>query len=197
MEREDFYRALCSTDNALMHHGILKQKWGQRNGPPYPLNRSDYSAAEKKAMRTQKKLEKKTAKAEKTQQKADRLKEASQKTREELEKEISDIELMNKYNRVLNESVRLSKEYNELTKKGDKAVNKALKNSTTNALSSITQNALTKIGNKAVDSAIDKMFGKEATKTKYDVTEIFNEVTGADGKVTKTHTKTQKHSENK
>jgi hypothetical protein len=193
MEREDFYRALCSTDNALMHHGILKQKWGQRNGPPYPLNRSDYSAAEKKAMRTQKKLEKKTAKAEKTQQKADRLKEASQKTREELEKEILDIELMNKYNRVMNESVRLSKEYKELTKKGDKA----LKNSTTNAMSTITQNALTKIGNKVIDSAIDKMFWKEATKIKYDVTEIFNEVTGTDGKTTRMYTTTRKHSENK
>ena len=36
-------------DNYLMHHGIPKMKWGVRNGPPYPLKPSDYSAAEKKA----------------------------------------------------------------------------------------------------------------------------------------------------
>ena len=31
------------------HHGILGQKWGQKNGPPYPLDASDHSASEKKA----------------------------------------------------------------------------------------------------------------------------------------------------
>lgn len=34
--------------NYLMHHGILGQKWGKRNGPPYPLNQSQKSKAEKK-----------------------------------------------------------------------------------------------------------------------------------------------------
>ena len=33
----------------LIHHGILGQKWGRLNGPPYPLSKSDYSASEKKA----------------------------------------------------------------------------------------------------------------------------------------------------
>ena len=31
------------------HHGVLGQKWGQKNGPPYPLDASDHSASEKKA----------------------------------------------------------------------------------------------------------------------------------------------------
>ena len=33
----------------LCHHGILGQRWGRRNGPPYPLDAGDHSASEKKA----------------------------------------------------------------------------------------------------------------------------------------------------
>ena len=35
--------------NELYHHGIKGQKWGKRNGPPYPLDVSDHSESEKKA----------------------------------------------------------------------------------------------------------------------------------------------------
>ena len=37
--------------NYLQHHGIEGQKWGVRNGPPYPLRPSDYSKAELKNVR--------------------------------------------------------------------------------------------------------------------------------------------------
>lgn len=33
----------------LAHHGVAGQKWGQRNGPPYPLDEKAHSASEKKA----------------------------------------------------------------------------------------------------------------------------------------------------
>ena len=33
----------------LGHHGILGQKWGKLNGPPYPLGEGDHSAGEKSA----------------------------------------------------------------------------------------------------------------------------------------------------
>ena len=36
-------------NNELYHDGIKGMKWGVRNGPPYPLDKRDYSAAEKKA----------------------------------------------------------------------------------------------------------------------------------------------------
>ena len=39
-----------TSSNNLAHHGILGQKWGKRNGPPYPLRAGDRSVAEKKAM---------------------------------------------------------------------------------------------------------------------------------------------------
>lgn len=32
----------------LVHHGILGQEWGKKNGPPYPLDDEDHSAKEKK-----------------------------------------------------------------------------------------------------------------------------------------------------
>lgn len=37
-----------NTTNELYHHGILGQKWGKRNGPPYPLGVSDRSSTETK-----------------------------------------------------------------------------------------------------------------------------------------------------
>ena len=60
--------------NYLMHHGILGQKWGQQNGPPYPLDSNKHSASEKKAgwmkslkekSETKKKAKKKKAALEK------------------------------------------------------------------------------------------------------------------------------------
>lgn len=41
------YQIIRETD--LFHHGILGQKWGKQNGPPYPLDAKDHSSSEKKA----------------------------------------------------------------------------------------------------------------------------------------------------
>lgn len=39
----------------LSHHGILKQKWGVRHGPPYPLGGGDYSPSQRKAISNKRK----------------------------------------------------------------------------------------------------------------------------------------------
>lgn len=42
------WKPTVSSDE-IWHHGILGQKYGKRNGPPYPLDASDHSAKEKAA----------------------------------------------------------------------------------------------------------------------------------------------------
>lgn len=39
------------TSEGLYHHGILGQKWGVMNGPPYPLGAGEHSPAERKHMK--------------------------------------------------------------------------------------------------------------------------------------------------
>lgn len=43
------YYMIAPTGSDLYHHGILGQKWGRKNGPPYPLGSGDHSTSEKKA----------------------------------------------------------------------------------------------------------------------------------------------------
>lgn len=42
-------------DTYLSHHGILGQRWGTRNGPPYPLKGGDYTRTEWKALKSARK----------------------------------------------------------------------------------------------------------------------------------------------
>lgn len=60
MERTEFYSALYDSNNYLEHHGVDGQKWGKRNGPPYPLN-SEGKADLIKQREAEKKREKKEA----------------------------------------------------------------------------------------------------------------------------------------
>lgn len=44
----NIYGQLVAEDTELYHHGIKGQKWGERNGPPYPLDSADKSPSEKR-----------------------------------------------------------------------------------------------------------------------------------------------------
>ena len=45
----NIYNPYVRRELELYHHGINGQKWGVRNGPPYPLGEGDHSAREEKA----------------------------------------------------------------------------------------------------------------------------------------------------
>lgn len=45
----NIYNPYVRQEFELYHHGVAGQKWGKRNGPPYPLAASAHSASEKKA----------------------------------------------------------------------------------------------------------------------------------------------------
>lgn len=42
------YYVICPQTTDLTHHGILGQKWGVKNGPPYPLGGGDYTVTEQR-----------------------------------------------------------------------------------------------------------------------------------------------------
>lgn len=45
----NIYNPYVRHELELYHHGVAGQKWGKKNGPPYPLSASAHSASEKKA----------------------------------------------------------------------------------------------------------------------------------------------------
>lgn len=77
--------------NYLMHHGILGMKWGERNGPPYPLGDKMHSAAEKaagwrKSLKDKSEAKKKAKKKQAALEKARQTRAANEKQKK-LEKE--------------------------------------------------------------------------------------------------------------
>ena len=45
----NYYNPYVREELMLYHHGVLGQRWGKKNGPPYPIAPGAHSAAEKRA----------------------------------------------------------------------------------------------------------------------------------------------------
>ena len=115
-------------DLYLQHSGILNQRWGVRNGPPYPLKPSQYSAAEKRAMKKEQKASVKAAKKErkdslnkslKTYEKDSKKKGKTVKIRYKNTREMTDEELD-----AANKRLRAENEYNRYISDRQKAAKK-------------------------------------------------------------------------
>lgn len=105
----------------LYHHGISGQKWGKRNGPPYPLDDDDHSAAEKKA-----------AKAEKIEQKRQKYIKRNLEANEKLSQESKKKEDKNrkKYEKTGKEKFLNKAEYEKNVQAAYKSMEKYIKNMT-------------------------------------------------------------------
>ena len=137
------------SSNYLIHHGVEGQKWGDRNGPPYPLDKSKYSAKEKRAL---KKANKEEIKRRKNINRNRRL--------------LSDDEIK-KYNKRLEEEEQLNKNLinDNAVERGKAATNKFLSSTGSKVLTTVAVPTVIWGGSKAVGKIIgDPSIGNQIWK---------------------------------
>lgn len=132
------YYAIINNPNELYHHGRLGQKWGERNGPPYPLSRGQLSLGgyiqkrkAKKAAETEQKKEvaQKQAEEAKRRHDADKEKVLRSGSASEVLKyqgELTNQELQNAVNRINLESQLRNYSAKEIKRNMDK-INQIMK----------------------------------------------------------------------
>lgn len=123
--------------NELYHHGRLNQRWGVRNGPPYPLSRSTVREAygSKRKAKKQEKIEREAA-AKREAEEKEKARKAADKDR--VLREGSATEVLQYKNELtpqqLNEALQRIRYINQLTEiskseveKGWKAIDDVMK----------------------------------------------------------------------
>ena len=150
----------------LYHHGILGQKWGQRNGPPYPLSYGSHSVRERLRLgkygitrpKKEKVLSKETPKPETSNHAKSGAsgkpasKSVKDMTYEELQQEVNRLALEKRYN-------DLMREYNSGNNQKKKhRVLRSIGRVVAKPLTEVTQEAL-KIGIKRATNSVARSMG--------------------------------------
>ena len=149
----------------IIHHGIENQRWHHRNGPPYPLDNSQRSVAERKAN-----PESDSSKGEAPSQKPNYRPKKERETRTNSRKlkrrevkRLTDAELSRRSSRLESEKryLELQNDVEYKTRPVKMALNSALREAGKKALTNIATDVFTALGQKA----ITKMFhGKNYTE---------------------------------
>lgn len=132
----------------LQHHGILGQRWGKRNGPPYPLSRSKKSTKEKR-------LEKKAPRT-----KEEILKNPTPRELSQIKDELSNTELQTALQRI-NMDKQLSKLIESETKSGFDTIDNLMKK-----LSKVNTWTETSLKSYNLINQIIEIFDKSGSKNK-------------------------------
>lgn len=181
-------------ESDLYHHGIKGQKWGDRNGPPYPLDSGQKSSAEtdRKVGSTinVKKSEnssggKNSAKSE-TGSKENEESEAAEKKKTKKISEMTDEELRAAISRV-----QLEQQYRQLTYKPSiktqmaNQAKKVVSDVITQSATTVGKKLLTDMLNNVTDAALGKMLkdtGNESKDSKSDDKSKSDESSGSSKK---------------
>lgn len=107
----------------LEHHGILGMHWGERNGPPYPLDSSSKSVSEKKGIKSSGKA-RESYKKTRNILKSDSGSRSTKVMKEARRRDIDEIstEELKKLNNRLNEEKRYAELTSGMTSEGKKFV---------------------------------------------------------------------------
>lgn len=175
---------ISSTDS-IAHHGVLGQRHGVRNGPPYPLGAGDHSASEKKAG-WRDSLANGVKKVFRSKRQKELDKQAKRLSDDELEKENKRIERENHYSkqslgkqaRNMTDSelqaavkrLQIEKQYVDLSSedisKGKNFSRKMLIKAGTLAATTLVTAIAVKAGQKGADTIINKASGFAKEKAK-------------------------------
>ena len=180
-EEEKVYTSMYSRNAELYHHGILGQKWGVTNGPPYPLD-SDISTgsrlkkifsrdkggeevkktkeekdqiARAKALKKENKKMLKESKRDTVTSKA--VKKAKVMTDEELRAAVNRLNFEKQYANLEKDLVELSKKNPTLAQKVKNSIKKTLKNQISKTGTTILNSATQEINKKISGIVKDKM----------------------------------------
>ena len=118
----NIYNPYVRRELELYHHGVRGQKWGQRNGPPYPLFAGAHSASEKKAG-WRKSLNKSSSARYGGAGQSNREARKYQRKLNQLDK--NQTEHFARYQRASDKAARIERKHGNTSKKYQKAIDKA------------------------------------------------------------------------